>query len=266
MSSWPLFIAIAFLAGSIPFGYLIGQANGVDLRVVGSKNIGATNLGRVLGRRFFFVCFLLDMLKGLIPTAAAGWRMGLLGEFSMPGDQAWWWLGVMAASVMGHMYTPWLGFKGGKGVATGLGAMLGLFPALTVPAAGTFVVFLIVLALWRYVSAASIAGAAALPFWAWYAHQQFKTLQERRISSEPGFRDVAARDIDALVPFAGWPFVIVAGLLGALVIYRHRANIARLAAGTEPKIGSAERARSEKTGPPAGSAGGIPSDEQPPQS
>jgi len=237
MPPWPLFIAIAFLAGSIPFGFLIGAARGVDLRTVGSKNIGATNLGRVLGRRYFFLCFFLDMLKGLIPTAIVGWQTGLLGEFSIPADQAWWWLAVMAAAVLGHMYTPWLGFKGGKGVATGLGAMLGLFPALAVPAVGTFVVFMIVLGLWRYVSAASVTGAASLPLWTWYIHQQQKTLDERLLASRPLNDQMAARDIDALIPYTGWPFVIVATLLAALVIYKHRGNLSRLSAGTEPKIG-----------------------------
>lgn len=238
MPSWPIFIAIAFLAGSIPFGFIIGKAKGVDLRTVGSKNIGATNLGRTLGRKYFFLCFFLDMLKGLIPTMAAGWQMGVLGEFSPPPADAWWWLGVMAASVLGHMFTPWLGFKGGKGVATGLGAMLGVFPALGIPAVGTLVVFLIVLGLWRYVSAASVTAAASLPAWTWYTHQQQKTFLERRIASQPLHDQTSASDIDAMVPFGGWPFVLVAAALAALVIYKHRANIARLAAGTEPKIGA----------------------------
>lgn len=272
MPPWPLFIAIAFLAGSIPFGFLIGAAKGVDLRTVGSKNIGATNLGRTLGKQYFFLCFFLDMLKGLIPTAIVGWQMGLLGKFSMPADQAWWWLGVMAATVLGHMFTPWLGFKGGKGVATGLGAMLGLFPALTVPAVGTLVVFLIVLGLWRYVSAASVAGAASLPLWTWYTHQQQKTLNERLISSRSADPEMAARDIDAMVPFSGWPFVIVATALALLVIYKHRSNLGRLAAGTEPKVGQTKKPagpgqdRSEKTAAPAPTEPSATPAEPPPQS
>ncbi|MFK7883586.1 MAG: glycerol-3-phosphate 1-O-acyltransferase PlsY [Phycisphaerales bacterium] len=266
MPPWPLFIAIAFLAGSIPFGFLIGKLHGVDLRTVGSKNIGATNLGRTLGKRFFFLCFLLDMLKGMIPTAVAGWQMGVLGEFSPPASDAWWWMGVMAAAVFGHMFTPWLGFKGGKGVATGLGAMLGLFPAFTVPGVGSFVVFMIVLGLWRYVSAASVAGAASLPIWTWYAHQQQKTLRERQFASEPLNQEMRADEIDALIPFNGWPFVAVATLLGGLVIYKHRGNLARLAAGTEPKIGSpkdADAQISASSGQNAPSDDAAPSDNQP---
>lgn len=237
MPTWPLFIAIAFLAGSIPFGYLIGRAKGVDLRTVGSKNIGATNLGRVFGRRWFFVCFFLDMLKGFIPVAYAGHRAGLLGEFAIPASDAWWWLGVMAGAVLGHMYTPWLGFKGGKGVATGLGALFGVFPALALPGVGTLVVFLIVLGLWRYVSAASVVAALSLPFWTWYAHAQFETLEERRVAEATPANERDADRVKFSVPFMGWPFVIVAGTLGGLVVFRHKANIKRLAEGTEPKLG-----------------------------
>jgi len=238
LTQWPLFIAIAFLAGSIPFGFLIGQAKGVDLRTVGSKNIGATNLGRVFGRRFFFLCFFLDLLKGFLPVAIAGHFAGLLGEFAVPTSDAWWWLGVMAAAVLGHMYTPWLGFRGGKGVATGLGALFGVFPPLALPGAGTLVVFLIVLGLWRYVSAASVVAALSLPFWTWYAHAQFETLEERRVAeaAPPNERD--ADRVKASVPYRGWPFVFVAGTLGGLVVYRHRANLRRLADGTEPKTGA----------------------------
>ncbi len=254
VTHWLILVAIAFLAGSIPFGYLIGRAKGVDLRTVGSKNIGATNLGRVFGKKFFFLCFFLDMFKGLIPTAAAGWHAGVLGDFAMPAETAWWWLAVMAASVLGHMFTPWLGFKGGKGVATGLGALLGVFPALTIPGAGAFVVFVIVAALWRYISAASVAAACSLPLWTWYAHDQFKTLQERRIGSQPLFEQTPASEIDAMVPYAGWPFVIVAGVLAALVIYKHRANLARLANGTEPKFGERTAGSpTPATGKPPGS-------------
>lgn len=235
---WPIAILAAFLAGSIPFGYLIGRARGVDLRTVGSKNIGATNLGRVFGRRYFFLCFFLDMLKGLIPTALAGWRAGLLGEFSVPAADAWWWLAVMAATVLGHMFTPWLGFKGGKGVATGLGALLGVFPALALPGLASLGVFLMVLALWRYISAASVTAALTLPVWTWMAHRFVETMQEKELvnSTNPEFYENRA-EIDTLIPFMGWPFVLVAGALAALVIYKHRANLARIAAGTEPKLG-----------------------------
>lgn len=252
MTQWLVFIAVAFFAGSVPFGYLIGRAKGVDLRTVGSKNIGATNLGRVLGRRYFFACFFLDMLKGLIPTLVAGHFGGVLGEFAVPASQAWWWLAVMSASVLGHMYTPWLGFKGGKGVATGLGALLGVFPALTVPAVGTLAVFLVVVGLWRFISAGSVAGALTLPLWTWYAHAQYESVQESRLNSQPQFMNTPGTEIDAAVPYMGWPFVIVAGLLAVLVVYKHRANIQRLAAGTEPRIGQRAKVAAETAVVPAG--------------
>lgn len=157
--TWLLPIAIAFLAGSIPFSLLIGLSRGVDIRTVGSKNVGATNLGRALGPRYFALGFTLDLLKGLLPTLGAGLSHQIVGTFSVPPAQAWPWLAVMSAAVLGHMFSPWVGFKGGKGVATGLGALLGVFPALAVPAVGSLVVFIAVFALWRYVSAASVTAA-----------------------------------------------------------------------------------------------------------
>lgn len=240
MTWWPAVI-VAFLIGSIPFGYLIGRAKGVDIRALGSGNIGASNLGRVLGSRFFFICFLLDMLKGLIPTLLAGRRAGILGDFAVPADQAWWWLAVMAATVLGHMFSPWLGFRGGKGVATGLGALLGVFPPLTLPAVGALGVFILVLSLWRYISAASVTAAASLPLWTWYAHRQYESFLEMRLAAEPHSASVPAVEIKDAVPFTGWPFVAVAGALGALVIYKHRANLSRLWAGVEPRIGHRDR-------------------------
>lgn len=253
---WPAAVIAAFLVGSIPFGYLLGKARGVDLRTVGSRNIGATNLGRVLGRRWFFVCFFLDMAKGFVPTFVAGRRAGLIGDLAVPADQAWWWLAVMAAAVLGHMYTPWLGFRGGKGVATGLGALLGVFPALALPGIGAFVVFLVVLAMWRFVSAASIAAALALPLWTWYAHAQFRNLREQDFvaRSPPNARDAEA--VALAVPYMGWPFVLVAAAMGLLVVYKHRANIERLFDRTEPRLGDrAHRAAPASAEEPPGSGG-----------
>ena len=131
---WWIFIPLSFLAGSIPFGYLIGRAKSIDIRTVGSGNIGATNLGRALGKRFFYACFFLDMTKGMMPTLIAGHYMHTLGTMRVGTSDAYWWLAVMIAAVLGHMFTPWLGFKGGKGVATGLGAMVGVLPAMAMPA------------------------------------------------------------------------------------------------------------------------------------
>ncbi|MBX3409427.1 MAG: glycerol-3-phosphate 1-O-acyltransferase PlsY [Phycisphaeraceae bacterium] len=218
-----LFILGAYLAGSIPTGLLIGKAKGIDIRTVGSKNIGATNVGRVFGRPYFFLCFAIDFSKSLVPVALAGWWLGGLGVFGpLPAGVSLAWMGVMAAAVLGNIFNPWLGFKGGKGVATSIGALLGVFPALAVPAVAAFVVWFCTLKIKGYISLASIVAAGALPL---LAAGQFAADSLRR----------GAGMGEALR--AGAPFVAVCAALAALVIWTHRANIARLRAGTEPKAG-----------------------------
>ena len=193
--------ASAFLLGSIPNGFLVAKAKGIDIREHGSKNIGATNVLRVLGKGPGYTVFALDALKG----AAAV----LLGRFltGAQPDQ----LGEIIAAIcciLGHSYTPWLGFKGGKGVATTAGVLLTLFQPL---------VLLVVLATWlvffystRYVSIASITAAIAIPIAVW--------LLVVRENSHGSYMLL---------------FSIVVGLL---VVLRHKANIARLIAGTEPRF------------------------------
>ncbi len=211
---WHLLIPVAFLCGSIPFGLLIGRARGIDIRKHGSGNIGATNVWRVLGRGPGMTCFLLDVLKGLAPTIAAGWWAGLLSPRIPPAEQGWLWLAVMGASILGHMFTPFADFRGGKGVATGLGALLGVFPFLTLPALVCFGVWVVAAAITRYVSVASCLAALALP--ALVVAFNWGRLRE------PGMQ----------------PFLIVTAAIAALVIARHRANIKRLIAGTENRIGA----------------------------
>ncbi len=212
-----LSIPLAYLAGSIPFGVLIARAKGIDIRAQGSGNPGATNVGRVLGFRFFLLCFSLDMLKGLIPTLAAGLIAGVAGQRDIAQADAWLWVAVMSAAVLGHMFSPFLGFKGGKGVATGLGALLGVFPILSLAAGASAIVWGLTFAIWRYVSLASIAAALALPLAVTLALWDVLT---------------GARPADAL------PFLSVSLLLAALVLIRHRSNARRLLAGEEHKIGS----------------------------
>lgn len=215
-------IPVAFLSGSIPTGLLIGRAKGIDIRQHGSKNIGATNVGRVLGKPWFFVCFAIDFLKGCLPALVAGHLMGVLGSMNPSATQAWTWLAVMMAAVMGNVLNPWLGFKGGKGVATSIGAMSGVFPPLAAPGAAIFLVWLVMRRAFGYVSLASItAGLCLAPvtagmFLAW--------------GSVGGM----------------WPFVSVGAALGALVVWTHRANIGRLRAGTEPKAGVRVKAEPAK--------------------
>lgn len=211
---WLGAMAAGFVLGSVPCALMLGKAKGVDIRTIGSKNVGATNLGRALGFRWFLVCFALDMVKGLVPTLGAGVIAGVAGGGALSSSTSWWWLGVMVSCVLGHMFSPFVGFKGGKGVATGLGAMLGVFPLLTLAGAGAAGVFAIVFLGWRYVSLASCAAAASLPAWTLLA--------------------LMLREADPVG--SGWPFLVVTAGVGALVVVKHRGNLRRLAAGTEPKV------------------------------
>lgn len=219
---WASLVLAAFFAGSIPFSLLVGLARGVDIRKVGSGNVGATNLGRALGRPFFFLGFALDMLKGLVPTLAAGWLTGSLGRLDLPPSAAWPWLLVMLACVLGHVFSPWLGFRGGKGVATSCGALLGVYPALTLPAILALGIYLLCLATSRYVSLSSMVSAGTIPPLVW---AQF------RFAKPLGLAPASPTLSHAL------PFLLVSGALAGLVIWTHRANLHRLRAGTEPKIG-----------------------------
>ncbi|HUG54988.1 MAG TPA: glycerol-3-phosphate 1-O-acyltransferase PlsY [Vicinamibacteria bacterium] len=142
-------LLLAYLLGSIPFSYLVARRRGVDVRAVGSGNVGATNVLRNVGRAAGLAAFALDFLKGTAATAIASRAGGPV-------------VGAVAAAVavLGHMYPVWLSFRGGKGVATGAGAFLPLMP---VPTAIGLVLFAAVAALTRYVSLGSVVGASALP-------------------------------------------------------------------------------------------------------
>jgi glycerol-3-phosphate acyltransferase PlsY len=215
-------IALAgYLLGSIPTGYLVARARGVDIRQAGSGNIGATNVFRILGKPAGIFVLLVDAAKGF---AAAGAAMHWF-----PGLQAVWpeWLGAATttpdrtllaavagvAAILGHNYTCWLGFKGGKGIATSAGVLLVLMPA----ALGICVaVWLVVFALSRYVSLASILAAAVLAPAVWLTR--------------------------------GGPWLTgVAALLAALAIYKHRTNIRRLRDGTEHRFGRPKPAEATKS-------------------
>lgn len=223
--AWALWLAwalFAFVLGSIPVGLLLGRARGIDLRRHGSGNIGATNALRVLGWKLGMLCFALDVLKGALPTLLAGWERGVLGESRIAPADAWGWMLVMAAPVIGHMFCPWLRCRGGKGVATSLGAMLGVWPALGLPALAALAVWILLAIATRYVGISSVAAAVTLPL-------------------------VAMARFAWLDAFAeGTPFIVVALALAVLVIARHSGNIARTIAGTERKLG--ERAPVERGG------------------
>lgn len=228
-----LLILASFLSGSIPFGLLLTRAKGIDIRTVGSGNIGATNVGRALGKKYFILCLILDALKGLLPVLVAGWMLGALGKWIVPPAVSWIWLACTAAAVLGHVFCPWLKFKGGKGVATSLGALLGVFPVLTLAVFGSFVVWAITLKVAKYMSLASVAAAAALPF---CVAGVFLLVHYRQHQASPD--TVPLGDWPHTVFEHGLPFLVVSVVLGAVVIWAHRANMRRLRAGTEPRFGA----------------------------
>jgi glycerol-3-phosphate acyltransferase PlsY len=212
-----LLIPAAYLLGSVPFGVLIAKAHGKDLRAIGSGNIGATNVSRALGRKWAYVCFFLDVLKGMVPMLAT---LIAAAALSVPVDDAgpaflWLWLAVGCAAIVGHIFPVYLKFKGGKGVATSLGVALGLWPWFTVSAFLAFAVWVTFVLTWRYVSLASMAAAVAFPL-----------ILILTIALVPQWRFAAF-----------WPLLIAATAIPLMVIIRHRQNIKRLLAGTESKIG-----------------------------
>jgi glycerol-3-phosphate acyltransferase PlsY len=206
---FPLAIIASYLLGSIPFGLLIAKAHGKDLRSIGSGNIGATNVSRALGRKWAYFCFVLDVLKGLIPMLATM----LIAE---PDSilTLWLWLAVGCAAILGHIFPIYVKFKGGKGVATSFGVALGLWPYYTICVIFAAVVWVVIVLIWRYVSLASIAASVTFPL-----------VLTTAIILVPGW------DIAKL-----WPILITAVAIPVMVIIRHRENIKRLLAGTESKI------------------------------
>lgn len=219
---WALLMLGAYVCGSIPFGLLIGKARGVDIRTKGSGNIGATNVGRVLGQPWGFICFGLDVAKGLVPTTAAGLVLGLWGAASTSGGQALGWLGVAACAVVGHMFPVWLRFKGGKGVATGLGACLGVHPFLSLAALSSLAVWVISVKVTRYVGVSSCLAAVSLPIFVWVWHGL-------GLWARLGGREAEG---DGLIVF-----IVGTAALGATVLIKHRGNLVRTIQGTEPRTG-----------------------------
>jgi acyl phosphate:glycerol-3-phosphate acyltransferase len=199
----------AFLLGSVPTGFLLVRIfRREDIRSMGSGNIGATNVLRFGGKGLGAATFLADMLKG----SAAVWLGALAAAYlapEIPGRNAQAVAALFA--VLGHMFTPWLGFRGGKGVATGFGVFLVAAPLAALAA---ITVFAVILALSRYVSLASVLGSLSFPFFAW----RFTT------GERPLF-------------FVGVQFAVA-----LLIIAKHGKNMARLAKGTESRFGAKAKA------------------------
>jgi acyl phosphate:glycerol-3-phosphate acyltransferase len=221
---------LAFLLGSIPFGLIISKAKGINIREHGSGNIGATNVLRVMGKKYGIACLLLDALKGFLPVVLAINLIQIVGKHAGPLHIAGldpWAIFLPAAeqfkgqlvhvltglaAVMGHNYSPLAGFKGGKGIATSTGVMLALMPA---GVALLIIAWLAAFLTTRYVSVASIFAAALLPivtiFGSWF-HDKIADGKWNK------------------------PLFIFSLVLGALAVWKHRSNIQRLRAGTEPRF------------------------------
>jgi glycerol-3-phosphate acyltransferase PlsY len=211
-----------YLCGSIPFGLLVGFCKGVDIRTVGSKNIGATNVGRMVGRPYGLLVFVLDLLKGFLPAIFAGGLLQGIDVSSVWSEAGWlvnmFWVFTGAACILGHMFPVYLRFKGGKGVATSLGVLLGIYPYFTWPGLIAFCLWAVVLFFSRYVSLASVTAAVGFPIiFAIMAYFE-------------GERWGGAGQL--------WPLYGFGIVLAVLVVYRHRSNIQRLVSGVEAKIGS----------------------------
>lgn len=194
----PLLIAVVagYLLGALPFGYLVARAKGVNIFEVGSRNPGATNVRRVLGSGPGNLVLFLDALKGAV---ASGWPL----LFVAPEHQLYVGITGVVAAILGHSFSCFTGFRGGKSVATGAGGFLMIFP---VGMGIAFVIFALTLAVFRYVSLGSMLGAIALP-------------------------------VSALLLQRPAVLVVVSAVIALFVILRHRTNISRLLAGTESKIG-----------------------------
>ena len=218
---FPFAITGAYLLGSIPFGVLIARAHGKDLRAIGSGNIGATNVARALGRKWAYVCFVLDVLKGAIPMLATFPLVRALSSQSETGKAAllWLWLAVGCAAILGHVFPVYLKFKGGKGVSTSFGVALGLWPYFTVPALVAIAMWIVTVLIGRYVSLASITASVTFPL-----------VLILTILFVPSW------DFTDL-----WPLLIAACIIPLMVIIRHRENLQRLISGTENKISNRKK-------------------------
>ena len=220
---------LAFFLGSIPFGVLIAKSRGIDIRQHGSGNIGATNVLRVLGKRFGIPCLILDALKGFIPVAIAvnviqitgrqvqvplgfpaDWILTLATDDALKGQIAQILTALLA--VLGHNYSPWVGFKGGKGIATSAGVLLALMPFAVLLLLG---IWGLLFAVTRYVSVASIGAAAVLPFLTLWGSWHHGRIQDGTWN-KPLFAFTVA--------------------IALLAIWKHRTNIQRLMNGTENRF------------------------------
>jgi glycerol-3-phosphate acyltransferase PlsY len=226
---------IAFLLGSIPFGLILAKLKGIDIRAHGSGNIGATNVLRIVGKKYGITCLILDLLKGYLPVLIAINLIQIDGKsvvphlhfldccaLHLPAAEQFkgQFIHVLTAllAVLGHNYSPWVGFKGGKGIATSAGVLLGLMPFAVVL---LIVVWGLLFATTRYVSVASIGAAAALP-----------------VLTHVGARFHKNADGISLWEAGTWnkPLFVFTVVISVLAIWKHRTNLKRLREGTEHRF------------------------------
>ena len=203
-------IFITYFIGATPFAYIIAKMHGINLSKVGSGNIGATNLSRACGKKWSYPCFLLDVCKGLIPMLIAS----TLVSDNPSVKEYWLWLAVGCMAIIGHVFPIYLKFKGGKGVATSLGVVLGLWPFYTIPGLICFAIWCILVLTFKYVSLASCVVAGLFPI---------ILATGIAISPKLHFSNL-------------YPLVIFAAIMGSLVIFLHRTNLNRLTKGNENKV------------------------------
>jgi glycerol-3-phosphate acyltransferase PlsY len=225
---------LAFLLGSIPFGLIIAKIKGINIREQGSGNIGATNVLRVIGKKYGITCLILDIVKGFVPVAIATnliqidsraiqvplgfldpWALILPMADAMKGQTVQ--ILTALAAVLGHNYSPWVGFKGGKGIATSAGVLVALMP-FAVPL--LIIIFLAVFLTTRYVSLASMVAAAALPLVTLWGSWHHGRIQDGTWNK---------------------PLFVFSVLIAVLAIWKHRSNIQRLREGTEHRFTRKEK-------------------------
>ena len=214
IAGYILTVLLAYLLGSVPTGFLVAKARGIDIRAVGSGNIGATNVFRILGKPAGVIVLLADAAKGWLAVfLLARWLCGWFYPAAGPQAREWFAICAGVGAILGHNYTCWLSFKGGKGIATSAGVLVAL---VLTPLLIILAIWIVVFALSRYVSLASICASFALPFAAWLVGQSTT-------------------------------IILVTAGLAALAIYKHKANIQRLIHGTENRIGGKRSPASSAT-------------------
>ena len=228
-------VVFAYLLGSIPFGLIVARSQGVDLRAHGSGNIGATNVWRVMGKKWGLITFFADAAKGWLAVVLATWlarrweihvALPHGHERTVLFDQGFAAIAAAIACILGHNFPVWLKFKGGKGVATSLGVLFGMMPLVSLIVFG---IWALVFKTSRYVSLASLIGAVSLPI---------TVIALMILGPAHGWAAVDS-----------WAYFYFSVAAAIMVVYRHQPNIKRLVAGTELRVGAKKEAAKTEPSP-----------------